>query len=211
MAVLQKRWFPPMPRNVPHKMYWKYCVQVTEEVICPKLQELLFFMHSFLTAKVVFVFIIIIIIVTVIIVADIPRKRFKSQVASLDPTFMPPRPWEVSPRSSDFTWTLEAFVCSLDLFGNSFWHCIQFTCVIQYRCFNVFCVVLFCEAKHDIFEMSSSVFNNTVCCRNEKLASGKFPEGMLWRPNQPLGEESYTATSDYLGELDGNPGLGVPF
>jgi hypothetical protein len=25
---------------------------VTEEVICPKLQELLFFMHSFLTAKV---------------------------------------------------------------------------------------------------------------------------------------------------------------
>jgi len=36
---------------------------VTEEVICPKLQELLFFMHSFLTAK----------------------------VASLDPTFMPPR------------------------------------------------------------------------------------------------------------------------
>ena len=27
-------------------------VQVTEEVICPKLQELLFFMHSFLTAKV---------------------------------------------------------------------------------------------------------------------------------------------------------------
>merc|ERR1711970_1148438 len=39
---------------------------VTEEVICPKLQELLFFMHSFLTAK----------------------------VASLDPSFMPPRPWE---------------------------------------------------------------------------------------------------------------------
>lgn len=38
--------------------------EVTEEVICPKLQELLFFMHSFLTAK----------------------------VASLDPTFMPPRP-----------------------------------------------------------------------------------------------------------------------
>ena len=67
-------------------------MQVTEEVICPKLQELLFFMHSFLTAKVVFVFIIITIIVTVIIVADIPRKRFKSQVASLDPTFMPPRP-----------------------------------------------------------------------------------------------------------------------
>ena len=65
---------------------------MTEEVICPKLQELLFFMHSFLTAKVVFVFITIIIIVTVIIVADIPRKRFKSQVASLDPTFMPPRP-----------------------------------------------------------------------------------------------------------------------
>ena len=66
---------------------------MTEEVICPKLQELLFFMHSFLTAKVVFVFItIIIIIVTVIIVAVIPRKRFKSQVASLDPTFMPPRP-----------------------------------------------------------------------------------------------------------------------
>jgi hypothetical protein len=27
---------------------------VTEEVICPKLQELLFFMHSFLTAKVSF-------------------------------------------------------------------------------------------------------------------------------------------------------------
>ena len=25
---------------------------MTEEVICPKLQELLFFMHSFLTAKV---------------------------------------------------------------------------------------------------------------------------------------------------------------
>ena len=67
-------------------------MQVTEEVICPKLQELLFFMHSFLTAKVVFVFITIIIIVTAIIVADIPRKRFKSQVASLDPTFMPPRP-----------------------------------------------------------------------------------------------------------------------
>ena len=65
---------------------------MTEEVICPKLQELLFFMHSFLTAKVVFVFITITIIVTVIIVADIPRKRFKSQVASLDPTFMPPRP-----------------------------------------------------------------------------------------------------------------------
>jgi len=38
--------------------------EVTEEVICPKLQELLFFMHSFLTAK----------------------------VASLDPSFMPPRP-----------------------------------------------------------------------------------------------------------------------
>ena len=34
---------------------------VTEEVICPKLQELLFFMHSFLTAK----------------------------VASLDPSFLP--------------------------------------------------------------------------------------------------------------------------
>ena len=29
--------------------------QVTEEVICPKLQELLFFMHSFLTAKVRFI------------------------------------------------------------------------------------------------------------------------------------------------------------
>jgi len=38
--------------------------EVTEEVICPKLQELLFFMHSFLTAK----------------------------VASLDPSFLPPRP-----------------------------------------------------------------------------------------------------------------------
>jgi len=38
--------------------------EVTEEVICPKLQELLFFMHSFLTAK----------------------------VASLDPSFMPSRP-----------------------------------------------------------------------------------------------------------------------
>ena len=61
-------------------------------MICPKLQELLFFMHSFLTAKVVFVFITITIIVTVIIVADIPGKLFKSQVASLDPTFMPPRP-----------------------------------------------------------------------------------------------------------------------
>ena len=34
---------------------------VTEEIICPKLQELLFFMHSFLTAK----------------------------VASLDPSFLP--------------------------------------------------------------------------------------------------------------------------
>ena len=54
---------------------------------------------------------------------------------------------------SDFTWTLEAFVCSLDLFGNSFWHCIQFTCVIQYRCFNVLCVVLVCEARHEIFNI----------------------------------------------------------
>ena len=76
MPVLQKRWFPHLPGNVSHKMYWKHCAQVTEEVICPKLQELLFFMHSFLTAKVVFVFITITIIVTVIIVANDSNLRW---------------------------------------------------------------------------------------------------------------------------------------